>query len=177
MNREKLDQEINGKPGKAGVYIFRDGEVPVYIGKAVDIKDMVEKADSIDHRVTDDEKEALLLEANLIKKFQPKYNTRLKDSKSYPVIQLTSDKFPAIEATRDPDESAKVYGPYTSMKRVENTIKAIRDTYGITSPKCKRKESNNDPCMDYQIGLCSAPYAGKIEAENYTENLRSQRKP
>jgi excinuclease ABC subunit C len=190
MNREKLDQEISGKPEKAGVYIFRDGEVPVYIGKAVDIKDrlksyrdprstrigkMVEKADSIDHRVTDDEKEALLLEANLIKKFQPKYNTRLKDSKSYPVIQLTSDKFPAIEATRDPDESATVFGPYTSMKRVQNSIKAIRDTYGITSPKCKRKESENDPCMDYQIGLCSAPYAGMIEAENYTENLREAR--
>ena len=191
MNREKLDQEVDGKPEKAGVYIFRDGEVPVYIGKAVDIKErlksyrdprstriekMVEKADSIDHRVTDDEKEALLLEANLIKKFQPKYNTRLKDSKSYPVIQLTSDEFPAIEATRDPDESATVFGPYTSMKRVQNTIKAIRDTYGITSPKCKRKESENDPCMDYQIGLCSSPYAGKIEAKSYTENLREARK-
>jgi excinuclease ABC subunit C len=190
MDREKLDEEIKSKPEKAGVYIFRDGDVPVYIGKAVDIKErlksyrdprstrigkMVEKADSIDSRVTEDEKEALLLEANLIKKFQPNYNTRLKDSKSYPVIQLTSDKFPAIEATRDPDESATVFGPYTSMKRVRNSIKAIRDTYGITSPKCKRKESEDDPCMDYQIGLCSAPYAGKIEAERYTENVREAR--
>ena len=190
MNRVKLDEEINGKPEKTGVYIFRDEEVPVYIGKAVDIKErlksyrdprstrigkMLEKADSIDSRVTEDEKEALLLEANLIKKFQPKYNTRLKDSKSYPVIQFTSDKFPAIEATRDPEESATVFGPYTSMKRVQNSIKAIRDTYGITSPKCKRKESEDDPCMDYQIGICSAPYAGKIEAENYTENLREAR--
>ena len=190
MNREKLDEEIEGKPEEAGVYIFRDGEVPVYIGKAVDIRDrlksyrdprstrigkMVEKADSIDHRVTGDEKEALLLEANLIKKFQPKYNTRLKDSKSYPVIQFTSDKFPAIEATRDPDESATVFGPYTSMKRVQNTIKAVRDIYGITSPKCKRRESKGDPCMDYQIGLCSAPYSGKIEPEKYMENLEKAR--
>ena len=191
MDREKLDEEIKGKPEKAGVYIFRDGEVPVYIGKAVDIKErlksyrdprstrigkMVEKADSIDSRVTEDEKEALLLEANLIKKFQPKYNTRLKDSKSYPVIQLTSDKFPAIEATRDPEESATVFGPYTSMKRVQNSIKSVRDIYGITSPKCKRKESKNDPCMDYQIGLCSAPYAGKIKPEKYMENLEKAKK-
>jgi excinuclease ABC subunit C len=191
MDREKLDEEIKGKPEKAGVYIFRDGEVPVYIGKAVDIRErlksyrdprstrigkMVEKADSIDSRVTEDEKEALLLEANLIKKFQPKYNTRLKDSKSYPVIQLGSDKFPAIEATRDPNESATVFGPYTSMKRVKNSIKAVKDIYGITSPKCKRRESKGDPCMDYQIGLCSAPYAGKIEPEKYMENLEKARK-
>ncbi|MFO7793683.1 MAG: excinuclease ABC subunit C [Candidatus Nanohaloarchaea archaeon] len=191
MDREKLNEEIEGKPKKAGIYIFRDGEVPVYIGKAVDIKNrlksykdprstrigkMIEIADSIDYRVTGDEKEALLLEANLIKKFQPKYNTRLKDSKSYPVIQFTSDKFPAIEATRDPEESATVFGPYTSMKRVQNSIKAVRDIYGITSPKCKRKESKGDPCMDYQIGLCSAPYAGKIEPEKYMENLENARK-
>ncbi|EGQ43043.1 MAG: excinuclease ABC subunit C [Candidatus Nanosalina sp. J07AB43] len=191
MDQEKLNKEIEEKPEKAGVYIFRDGEVPVYVGKAVDIRDrlrsyrdprstriakMVEKADSIDHRVTGDEKEALLLEANLIKKFQPKYNTRLKDSKSYPVIQFTSDKFPAIEATRDPDEEATVFGPYTSMKRVENCIKSVRDIYGITSSKCKRMESEDDPCMDYQIGLCSAPYAGRIEPEEYTKNLEEAKK-
>ncbi len=191
MDRDKLDREIEGKPEKAGVYIFRSGEVPIYIGKALNIRDrlksyrdprstrigkMVENADSIDSRITEDEKKALLLEANLIKKFQPKYNTRLKDSKSYPVIQLTDDKFSAIEATRDPDESARVFGPYTSMKRVENSIKAIRDTYGITSPKCKRRETKGDPCMDYQIGLCSAPYAEKIEAGKYGENVRKARK-
>ncbi len=192
MNRKELDEEIEVKPKKAGVYIFRnEDEVPIYIGKALDIKDrlksyrdprstrigkMVENADSIDTRVTGDEKEALLLEANLIKKFQPRYNTRLKDSKSYPVIQFTSDKFPAIEATRDPDEQATVFGPYTSMKRVQNSIKSVRDIYGITSPKCKRKESENDPCMDYQIGLCSAPYAGMIEPEEYMENLSEARK-
>ncbi len=191
MDRETLDEIIEEKPGKAGVYIFRDGEVPIYIGKAVSIRErlksyrdprtarigkMIEKSDSIDHRVTGDEKEALLLEANLIKKFQPKYNIRLKDSKSYPVIQFTSDEFPAIEATRDPDEQANVFGPYTSMKRVQKSIKSVRDIYGITSPKCKKKESEDDPCMDYQIGLCSAPYAGKIEPEKYMENLGKAKK-
>jgi excinuclease ABC subunit C len=190
MDRETLDKEIEDKPRKAGVYIFRSGEVPIYIVKAVNsmerlksyrdprtaqIGKMIEKADSIDHRTTEDEKEALLLEANLIKKFQPKYNTRLKDSKSYPVIQFTDDKFPAIEATRSPDEKSTVYGPFTSMKRVQTSIKAIRDTYGICSPKCKRKESENDPCLDYQIGLCSAPYAGKISAEKYQEKLEKAR--
>ena len=188
MNREKLNSIIEEKPKKSGVYIFRDEEeVPIYVGKAVHIQDrlrsyrdprtvqigkMVEKAESIDQRVTEDEKEALLLEANLIKKFQPRYNIRLKDSKSYPVIEITADKFPAIKATRDPDEEGTVFGPFTEMGRVENSIKAIRDMYGICSPKCKRKESKDDPCLDYQIGLCSAPYAGKISEKEYEKRVQ-----
>jgi len=186
MKSQELDKLIKDKPPVSGVYIFRDGEVPVYVGKAVDIRErlrsyrdprtpqiakMVENADSIDHRVTDDEKEALLLEANLIKKFQPKYNIRLKDSKSYPVIQITDDRFPAIESTRDPSEDATVFGPFTEMGRVENAIKAIRDIYGICSVKCKRQESEDDPCIDYQIGLCCAPYAGKISEKDYYDRV------
>lgn len=192
MKTKELNSFIEEKPSKAGVYIFRDeDEVPIYVGKALDINErlrsysdprtaqigkMVEKSESIDHRVTEDEKEALLLEANLIKKFQPRYNIRLKDSKSYPVIEITSDKFPAIKATRDPDEDATVFGPFTEMGRVENSIKAIRDMYGLTSPKCKRRESENDPCVDYQIGLCSAPYAGKISNLEYRKRVEKAKK-
>lgn len=187
MKIDQLDNIIENKPHKAGVYIFREGDNPIYIGKAVDIKErlasyrdprnsrirkMVENADKVDHRVTGDEKEALLLEANLIKEYKPKYNTRLKDSKSYPVVQFEKDNFPTIEATRDPKEEATVYGPYTSMKKVQNSIKSVRDIYGIASPRCRRKESEGDPCMDYELGLCSAPFAEKINAEKYMENVR-----
>ena len=186
MEKEKLSEIIEEKPKEPGVYIFREDDVPIYIGKAVDIRDrlrsytdprtvqigkMVERADSIDYRVTEDEKEALLLEANLIKRFQPKYNIRLKDSKSYPVIQFRDEKYPSIESTRDPEDDAKVFGPFTEMGRVENVIKSLRDIYGICSPKCKRRESQGDPCLDNQMGLCSAPYAGEITSQEYDDNL------
>ncbi|PSG98944.1 MAG: excinuclease ABC subunit C [Nanohaloarchaea archaeon SW_7_43_1] len=186
MKKEKLSEKIAEKPEEPGVYIFREDEVPIYIGKAVNIRErlrsytdprtvqignMVERADSIDHRVTEDEKEALLLEANLIKRFQPRYNIRLKDSKSYPVIQFKDEQYPSIEPTRDPEDEATVFGPFTEMGRVENVIKALRDIHGICSPKCKRRESEGDPCLDYQMGLCSAPYADKVSEQEYEENL------
>ena len=186
MEKGTLTEIIGEKPENPGVYIFREDEVPIYIGKAVDIRDrlrsytdprtvqigkMVERADSIDHRATDDEKEALLLEANLIKRFQPRYNIRLKDSKSYPVIQFRDEKYPSIESTRDPEDDATVFGPFTEMGRVENVIKALRDIYGICSPKCKRREEPEDPCLDHQMGLCSAPYAGKVTEKEYEEKL------
>lgn len=192
MKKKELNSIIEEKPSNSGVYIFRDrDDFPIYVGKAVNIRDrlrsykdprtaqigkMVEKAKSIDQRVTEDEKEALLLEANLIKKFQPRYNIRLKDSKSYPVIEITNDKFSAIRATRDPNEDATVFGPFTEMGRVENSIKAIRDIYGICSPKCKRKESEGNPCLDFQIGLCSAPYAGEISEQDYNKGVEKAKK-
>ncbi|WEL19791.1 excinuclease ABC subunit C [Candidatus Nanohalococcus occultus] len=187
MRSEDLDSVIEDKPSEPGVYIFREGEVPIYIGKAVEIKDrlksykdprtprigkMVQRADEIDYRTTDDEKEALLLEANLIKKFQPKYNIRLKDSKSYPVIQITDHEYPAIEATRDPDEEATVFGPFTEMGRVENAIKAIRDLYGIRGCSDRKFAGRDRPCLDYQMGICSAPCVGYVERDEYIEQVR-----
>ncbi|WP_414836467.1 excinuclease ABC subunit C [Candidatus Nanohalococcus occultus] len=187
MRAEELDSAIKDKPSEPGVYIFRDDEVPIYIGKAVEIKDrlksykdprtprigkMVQRADEIDYRTTDDEKEALLLEANLIKKFQPKYNIRLKDSKSYPVIQITDHEYPAIEATRDPDEEATVFGPFTEMGRVENAIKAIRDLYGIRGCSDRKFAGRDRPCLDYQMGICSAPCVGYVERDEYIEQVK-----
>jgi len=187
MRTEELKDKIKEKPKGPGVYIFRDGKVPLYVGKAIDIQDrlrsytdprtthirnMVEKADNLGHRETEDEKEALLLEANLIKKYQPKYNIRLKDGKSYPVIQITDHEYPAIEATRDPDEDAIVFGPFTEMRRVENAIKAIRDLYGIRGCSDRKFSNRERPCLDYQMGICSAPCVGYIEKDEYNKQVQ-----
>jgi len=93
---------------------------------------MVDRAGEIEIAVTDTETQALLLEANLISAtHQPRYNVRLKDDKSYPMVQLTAHDAPRIEITRDPDESATVFGPYTSKTQVETVVKALRETYGV----------------------------------------------
>ncbi len=186
MEKNELRSKLKEKPAEPGVYIFRKEEVPLYVGKAVDIRDrlrsytdprtvqiekMVEKADRLDHRTTQDEKEALLLEANLIKKYQPKYNIRLKDGKSYPVIEITSHKFPGINATRDPNEDSTVFGPFTEMRRVENAIKAVRDIYGVRGCSDRKFSGRDRPCLDYQMGICSAPCVGKISEKEYREKV------
>src|SRR6056297_2123232 len=122
MDGDAVRERAAELPRQPGVYQFQDGETVVYVGKAVDIRDrvrsyadprsrrirrMVQRADSIDYSVTDTETQALLLEANLIKRFQPRYNVRLKDDKSYPLVQLTDHEFPRIEITRDPDPEAR----------------------------------------------------------------------
>jgi excinuclease ABC subunit C len=172
-------------PREPGVYLFYEGDGVCYVGKAVDLRDrvrsyvdprsdrirrMVERADRIDMAVTDTETQALLLEANLIKRHQPRYNVRLKDDKSYPLVQLTDHPVPRIEVTRDPDEGATVFGPFTRMWRVETVIKAIRETYGLRGCSDHKYRGRDRPCLDYEMGLCTAPCTGEIDEATYTEN-------
>ncbi|HKL28062.1 MAG TPA: GIY-YIG nuclease family protein, partial [Natrialbaceae archaeon] len=134
MDVEALRERAGDLPREPGVYQFLDGDRITYVGKAVDLRDrvrsyadprservreMVARADGVDVAVTETETQALLLEANLIKRHQPRYNVRLKDDKSYPMVQLTDHDVPRIEITRDPSESATVFGPYTKKTRVE----------------------------------------------------------
>ena len=176
-------------PGEPGVYQFLsdDGTV-LYVGKAVELRDrvrsyadprsarirrMVERAATIDFAVTDTETQALLLEANLIKRHQPRYNVRLKDDKSYPLVQLTDHEFPRIEITRDPDEAASVYGPYTGKGRVEVVVKALRETYGVRGCSDHKFSNRERPCLDHDIGLCTAPCTGEIGPEAYLGDVTS----
>ncbi|MCJ7429534.1 MAG: excinuclease ABC subunit C [Candidatus Nanohaloarchaeota archaeon QJJ-5] len=190
MDRETLDSYIEDAPNEPGVYLFYDGERVLYVGKAIDIRDrltsyrdprtpriarMRERADSIETRTTEDGRKALLLEANLIKQYQPKYNTRLKDGKSYPVIELTDHQFPQIRASRDPDAASMVFGPFTSMQRVETAIKAFRDLYGLRNCSDHTLETRDRPCVAYQMGLCSAPCAGLISEEEYADRVETVR--
>ena len=174
-------------PAEPGVYHFVADRV-LYVGKAVDLRErvrsyadprsariarMVERAETVEFSVTDTETQALLLEANLIKRHQPPYNVRLKDDKSYPLVQLTDHPVPRIEVTRDPEEGATVYGPFTNKGRVETVVKALRESYGLRGCSDHKYDNRDRPCLDYEMGLCTAPCTGEIDAADYAEDVAS----
>ncbi|MFD1685315.1 excinuclease ABC subunit C [Halobellus litoreus] len=188
MQRSELRERAAELPTGPGVYQFLDGDDVLYVGKAVDVRDrvrsyadprgerirqMVERARSIDVAVTDTETQALLLEANLIKRHQPRYNVRLKDDKSYPLVQLTDHPVPRIEATRDPDPGATVFGPFTDKGRVDTVVKALRETYGLRGCSDHKYANRERPCLDYEMGLCTAPCTGEIDADAYRDDVES----
>jgi excinuclease ABC subunit C len=170
------------------VYQFLAGDTTLYVGKAVDlrgrvrsyadprgerIRRMVAASGTVDVAVTETETQALLLEANLIKRHQPRYNVRLKDDKSYPLVQLTDHPVARIEVTRDPDPGATVFGPFTDKGRVETVVKALRETYGLRGCSDHKYAGRDRPCLDYEMGLCSAPCTGEISEDAYREDVQS----
>ncbi|OLZ42522.1 excinuclease ABC subunit C [Natrinema saccharevitans] len=186
MEADGVRERAGSLPREPGVYQFRDGETTLYVGKAVDLRDrvrsyadprsarirrMVDRADDVEIAVTDTETQALLLEANLIKRHQPRYNVRLKDDKSYPMVQLTDHEAPRIEITRDPGESATVFGPYTSKAQVETVVKALRETYGVRGCSDHKYSGRDRPCLDYEMGLCTAPCTREIDLASYREDV------
>ncbi|OAQ52946.1 excinuclease ABC subunit C [Natrinema mahii] len=186
MEADGVRERAGSLPREPGVYQFRDGETTLYVGKAVDLRDrvrsyadprsarirrMVDRADGVEIAVTDTETQALLLEANLIKRHQPRYNVRLKDDKSYPMVQLTDHEAPRIEITRDPAESATVFGPYTSKTQVETVVKALRETYGVRGCSDHKYSGRDRPCLDYEMGLCTAPCTREIDLAGYREDV------
>ncbi|WP_255169519.1 excinuclease ABC subunit C [Natrononativus amylolyticus] len=186
MNAAGVRERATSLPREPGVYQFREGSTTLYVGKAVDLRSrvrsyadprsarirrMVDRADGIEIAVTDTETQALLLEANLIKRHQPRYNVRLKDDKSYPMVQLTGHEAPRIEITRDPNEAATVYGPFTNKGRVETVVKALRETYGVRGCSDHKYAGRDRPCLDHEMGLCTAPCTREIDLESYREDV------
>jgi len=164
-------------PDKTGVYLMKDasGKV-VYVGKARSIRNrvrshsaeaMMRHVSSVDYILTETEHEALLLESNLIKRFRPRRNVRLKDDKRYPYIELTAEPFPALRITRQPGEG-KCYGPFTDVGAARRTLKWVRRVFPLRS--CKRLPRR--PCLDYEVHLCSAPCTERITQERYGELVR-----
>jgi excinuclease ABC subunit C len=186
-----LPQTIQSLPLTSGVYIMKDkdGRV-IYVGKAISLRKRVQSyfrkdtgsfktdllvavIDAIEHIDTASEAEALLLEANLIKEHQPKYNIVLKDGKSYPHIQVTKEKFPLISIVRmtskkAQDVKAEYYGPYTSPALIREALNIIRKIFHSRS--CETLP--NKPCLDYHIGLCDAPCINNISEAEYKRNIR-----
>ena len=203
MDVETLRDRVGELPTEPGVYQFQAGDRVLYVGKAVDIRSrvrsyadprsdriarMVDHAEELDVAVTDTETQALLLEANLIKRHQPRYNVRLKDDKSYPLVQFTDHEVPRIEITRDPggeargaskpsgdaeSDAATVFGPFTDKGRIETVVKAIREVYGLRGCSDHKYSGRDRPCLDYEMGLCTAPCTGEIDAERYREDVES----
>ena len=188
MDRETLRERAHDLPDEPGVYQFLDGDRVLYVGKAVDVRKrvrsyaeprserirrMVERADALDVAVTETESQALLLEANLIKRYRPRYNVRLKDDKSYPLVELTDHEFPQIRITRDPESGSTVFGPFTSRGQVETVVKALRDAYGVRGCSDHKYAGRDRPCLDYDIGLCTAPCTGKIGRDAYLGDVEA----
>lgn len=190
-----IEEELKKLPAKPGVYIMRDKKDNIiYIGKAISLKNrvrqyfqssrnhtpkiiqMVSRIDHFEYIITDSELEALVLECNLIKEHRPKYNTMLKDDKSYPYIKVTvQEPFPRIMFARQlKKDKAKYFGPYTSATAVKDTIELIRKIYKIRTcnrnlPKDIGKER---PCLYYHIKQCDAPCQGYVNAGEYSESVR-----
>jgi excinuclease ABC subunit C len=178
---------INNLPESSGVYIFRDKDRNIiYIGKAKNIKDrvrsyfresekdpktarLVGNIENIEIMLTGSEKEAFLLENNLIKENSPKYNISLKDDKTYVSLKLTvKDKFPALYTTRDiKDDGALYFGPYPHAKDVKEVMKLVRTIYPVRRCKDTVFRKRKRACMFFELGKCLGPCAGHVDEERY----------
>ena len=194
MRDFNVEEELSKLPAKPGVYIMHDeNDTIIYVGKAVILKNrvrsyfrestkktlkiqqMVSHINWFEYVVTDSELEALVLENNLIKEHQPKYNTLLKDDKTYPYIKVTvAEDFPRVLFTRlVRNDKAKYFGPYTSATSVKETIEYLKKRYGIRN--CNRYMSEakdlGENCLYYHIHMCQAPCMHKITKEEYGEKV------
>ena len=189
MDSGELEATLTDIPREPGVYRFLDDDDrPVYIGKAVDLRDrvasyrqppsrrieaMLETATDLDVAVTDTETQALLLEANLIKRHQPRYNVRLTDDKSYPLVQLTDHEYPRIEVTRDPEDGSAIFGPYTDRLRLDAAVKALREEFGLRGCSDHKFSHRDRPCLDYELGICAAPCVDQIDRDSYQTGVEA----
>lgn len=185
-----LKEELKKLPDSPGVYLMHDkNDAIIYVGKAIRLKrrvssyfrhmnnrspkieKMITLIDYFEYIVTDSELEALVLENNLIKEHKPKYNTMLKDDKSYPFMKVTvQEDFPRVLFARQMKrDGAKYFGPYTSAVAVKDTIELIQKLYGIrTCNKSLPKEIGlGRPCLYHQMKQCAAPCQGYISKEEY----------
>jgi excinuclease ABC subunit C len=181
-------------PDNPGVYQFIDSAgVIIYVGKAKNLKKRVtsyfsknqsgktiallKKTTDIRHIVVDNESDALLLENNLIKKHQPRYNILLKDDKTFPWICIKNEPFPRVFSTRNPVRDGSIYfGPYTSGLMVKTLISFIRQLYKLRTCSHNLTKSNIDAgkfkvCLEYHLGNCKAPCVGKQNESDYLENM------
>lgn len=191
----KLKTIIASMPDKPGVYQFMDpyGNI-LYVGKAKNLKKrvtsyftkyqsgkttvMLKKASDIKHIVVDSESDALLLENNIIKKHQPKYNILLKDDKTFPWICIKKEPFPRVFITRNVIKDGSVYfGPYTSGLMVKTLLTLIRQLYKPRTCAFNLSEANIKAgkfkvCLEYHIGNCKAPCIGNQSGSDYEENIK-----
>lgn len=189
-----IQDELKKLPQKPGVYIMHDAaDTIIYIGKAISLRNrvrqyfrpshnegirkeqMVKQIVRFEYIITDSELEALILECNLIKEHRPKYNTMLRDDKSYPYIRVTlGEAFPRVLFSRQmKKDKSRYFGPYTSSLAVKNTIELIRKIYQLRT--CNRSlpkdTGKNRPCLNYHIHQCMAPCQAYISQEEYRKRI------
>ncbi|MEK7251089.1 MAG: excinuclease ABC subunit UvrC, partial [Bacteroidota bacterium] len=187
-----LPEKLENLPAGPGVYQHKDADGKVlYVGKAKNLRSrvrqyfqksrsvepridrMLSKATDLEIIVTDSEVEALILEANLIKKLKPRYNVNLKDDKSYPYIVITKEPYPRVFVTRQiRRDGSRYFGPYTDVKNVRSALKTVRDIFMIRSCNffiddevIKRRKIK--VCLDYHIKKCEGPCEGLVSEAKY----------
>ena len=190
----EIAEELKKLPDQPGVYIMHDSrDAIIYIGKAVSLRKrvhqyfpashdegikkalMVTQIARFEYIITDSELEALVLECNLIKEHRPKYNTMLRDDKTYPYIRVTvGEDFPRVLFSRQQKkDKSRYFGPYTSAGAVKDTIELINKLYQLRT--CNRnlpKDIGKDrPCLNYHIHQCNAPCQGYISKEEYRQRV------
>lgn len=189
-----IEEELKKLPAKPGVYIMHDEKDEIiYVGKAVSLKNrvrqyfqssrnkglkieqMVTHISRFEYIITDSELEALVLECNLIKEHRPKYNTMLKDDKSYPFIKITvNEAYPRVLfARRMKKDKAKYFGPYTSSGAVKDVIDLVQKLYQVRncSRVLPRDIGKDRPCLYYHMKQCDAPCQGTISQEEYRKKI------
>lgn len=187
MDREKLKLKAGELPDESGVYLMKDsrGRI-IYIGKAKSLRkrvisyfqkstfgfkteNLVAKIADLEFILTDNEKEALILENSLIKRHKPRYNARLKDDKTHPYLQLTmQDAYPRLAVVRRIKKDGSMYfGPFSSTAAMRKTLRLVQRLFPLR--QCRRHELKkvDRPCLNYELGRCSAPCAGLISREDY----------
>lgn len=199
MSDASITLQIATLPNTPGVYQYydKDGKI-LYVGKAKDLKKrvssyftknlehhktrvLVKKIATIKHIVVETETDALLLENNLIKKYQPRYNVLLKDDKSYPWICIKNEPFPRIFSTRQlVKDGSEYFGPYTNMRTVHLLLELIRGLYPLRTCNYSLTKENIEAgkfkvCLEYHIGNCMGPCEGLFSEEDYMENIEAIR--
>jgi excinuclease ABC subunit C len=187
-----LRDSAKNLPSEPGVYIWRDTENRIiYVGKARNLKNrlgsyfsgskdvktaaLISHSKSIETIIVSNEYEALLLENTLIKQHSPKYNSNLKDGKTYPVIRISSGSFPRIFRTRHIVEDGSLYfGPFANVQAVDKTLSLIEKLFPLR--KCRTLKKRESPCMYYHIDRCLAPCCGKVEEQAYKAQVERVRK-
>lgn len=189
-----IQEELKKLPQKPGVYIMHDvNDTIIYIGKAISLRNrvrqyfrpshneglkkeqMVRQIARFEYIITDSELEALILECNLIKEHRPKYNTMLRDDKTYPYIRVTlGEAFPRVLFSRQmKKDKSRYFGPYTSGGAVKETIELIRKLYSLkTCNKVLPRDIGKErPCLNYHIHQCMAPCQGNVSQEEYRKQI------
>ena len=187
---EVLKNRLKEAPKTSGVYLFKNKkDIPIYIGKAINIKrrlsnygnlpklprrlqKMVSQTVNIDFELTESERNALLLEALLIKKFSPRYNIRLKDDKSFPLIKITDGQFPRLTRFRnDFHQDDRVFGPFTSALKTDKVIKILQKSFKLRSCTDLEFKNRKRPCLLFDLKQCSAPCVKYVSQKDYEKQV------
>ena len=193
-NMKDFSEDLKKLPVQPGVYIMRDEQdAIIYVGKAVNLHNrvrsyfrkivgrgpqidrMVKQIDRFEYIVTDSELEALILENNLIKEHRPKYNTMLKDDKTYPYIKVTvGEEYPRVLFSRQmKKDKSRYFGPFSSSQAVRSTIELINRMYGLRdcSRVLPRDFGKDRPCLNFHMNRCCGPCTGEVPAEEYRRKI------